>query len=155
MSHSIIKITNQVQINVPKSKVWEIVSDFGNVSRWGPLVTQSATTSPNNQGVGAERSCEVLQLGSITEKVIGWDEGNSITIDVKGIPGVYSLVNQSSLSGEGDQTVVKLETEVDIKGTEEEKKGFEEQFHGALQLTVEGLKQYAETGQKMAPPSAP
>jgi len=150
-----VKISNQVQINAPKSKVWEIVSDFGAVSRWGPLVTQSATISQNNKGLGAERSCEVLQIGNITEKVIGWDEGNSITIDVKGIPGVYSLVNQSTLSGEGDQTVVTLETDVDIKGTEEEKKGIEEQFHGALQLTVEGLKQYAETGQKMAPPSAP
>lgn len=150
-----VKITNQVQINAPKSKVWEIVSDFGNVSRWGPLVTQSATLSQNNKGLGAERSCEVLQIGSITEKVIGWDEGNSITIDVKGVPGVYSLVNQSTFSGEGDQTVVTSETEVDIKGTDEEKKGFEEQFHGALQLTVEGLKAYAETGQKMAPSSAP
>jgi len=150
-----VKITNQVQINAPKSKVWEIVSDFGNVSRWGPLVTQSATLSQNNKGLGAERSCEVLQLGRITEKVIGWDEGNSITIDVKGVPGVYSLVNQSKLSGEGDQTVVTSETEVDIKGTDEDKKGFEEQFHGALQLTVEGLKAYAETGQKMSPPSSP
>ncbi len=150
-----VKLSNQVQINAPKSKVWEIVSDFGNVSRWGPLVTQSATMSPNNQGIGAERSCEVLQLGNITEKVIDWDEGNSIMIEVKGIPAVYSLVNKSTLSGEGDQTVLTSETEVDIKGTEEEKKGFEEQFYGAMQLTVQGLKQYAETGQKMAPPSAP
>ena len=78
MSHTIIKITNQVQINVPKSKVWEIVSDFGNVSRWHPYITQSTITSSSDLGVGTERSSEGLQAGTLNEKVIAWDEGNSV-----------------------------------------------------------------------------
>ena len=149
------KLTQTVQINVPKNKVWEIVSDFGNVSKWAPIVTQSATIGSFTQGVGAERSCEVVQMGSITEKVLEWDEGNSMRYEIKGLPSVNSFINKFSLKGEADQTVVTLEGEVDIAGTEAEKKGFEEQLQGAVQMTLQGLKQYAETGQKMSPPPMP
>ena len=149
------KLTHQVEINVPKNKVWEILADFGNVSKWAPIVTQSSAIGSSNQGVGAERSCEIVQMGTVTEKAVEWDEGNSVKYEVKGLPSVNSFFNKFSLRGEADQTVVTLEGEVDIAGTEEQRKGFEEQLQGAVQMTLQGLKQYAETGQKMTPPPMP
>ena len=149
------KISSQIQINVPKNKVWDIIADFGNVSKWAPIVTKSAAIGSSNQGVGAERSCEVIQMGTVTEKAVEWDEGNSVKYEVKGLPSVNSFFNKFSLEGEADQTEVRLEGEVDIAGTEEQRKGFEEQLQGAVQMTLQGLKQYAETGQKMTPPPMP
>lgn len=154
MSHTIIKITNQVQINVPKSKVWEIVSDFGNVSRWHPYITQSTITSSSNRGVGTERSSEGLQAGTLTEKVIAWDEGNSITYEMTVKPLAMSML---SISGEGDQTLVTSDFQVD-PGTEEEspgvdRPGYEKQLQDMLKVIGLGLKMYAEHGQKLALPS--
>lgn len=154
MSHTIIKITNQVQINVPKSKVWEIVSDFGNVSRWHPYITQSAITSSSDRGVGTERSSEGLQAGTLTEKVIAWDEGNSITYEMTVKPLAMSML---SISGEGDQTLVTSDFQVD-PGTEEEspgvdRPGYEKQLQDMLKVIGLGLKMYAEHGQKLALPS--
>ena len=149
------KLTQQVQINVPKNKVWEILADFGNVSKWAPIITQSALIGSITQGVGTERFCEVIQMGRAIDKVLEWDEGNSIKFEIKGLPSVNSFINKFSLKGEADQTEVTFDGEVDIAGTEAERKGFEEQLQGAVQMTLQGLKQYAETGQKMIPPSAP
>ena len=154
MSHTIIKITNQVQINVPKSKVWEIVSDFGNVSRWHPYITQSTITSSSDRGVGTERSSEGLQAGTLTEKVIAWDEGNSITYEMTVKPLAMSML---SISGEGDQTLVTSDFQVD-PGTEEEspgldRPGYEKQLQDMLKVIGLGLKMYAENGQKLALPS--
>jgi len=149
------KTSTQIQINVPKNKVWEILADFGNISKWAPIVTQSNIISSTNQGVGTERSVEIPQMGRVTEKVLEWDEGNSIKIEIKGIPSVNSLFNKFSLKGEGDQTEVTFEREVDIAGTEEERKDFEEQTQGMVQMSLQGLKQYAETGQKMTLPPRP
>ncbi len=147
------RVSGQIQINVPKDKVWEIIADFGNAAKWAPIVTQSAIISSTNQGVGTERSCEVQQFGSVTEKVLDWDEGNSIRYEVKGSPLLNSLINELSLRGEADQTIVTVEGEADIPGTEAERKGFQEQLNEPVQISIQGLKQYAETGQKMAPPA--
>ena len=149
------KISQQVQINVPKNKVWEILADFGNVYKWAPPITQSALTGSTTQGVGTERFCEVIQMGRATEKVLEWDEGNSIRYEIKGLPSVNSFINKFSLKGEADQTEVTFEGELDIAGTEAERKGFEEQLQGMVQMTLQGLKQYAETGQKMSLPPMP
>ncbi len=154
MSDSLLKVRDQVQINVPKSKLWEIISDFGNVSRWHPYITQSAITSSSNRGVGTERSSEGLQPGTLIEKVIGWDEGNSITYEMTVDPLAMSML---SISGDGDQTLVTSDFQVD-PGTEEESQGLDrpgyvKQLQDMLKVLGLGLKMYAEHGQKLALPS--
>jgi len=142
-------LTDQVQINLPKSKVWDILADFGNIVKWGPTVLESVTISSTSQAVGTERRCEIINLGTIFEKAVEWDEGNYIKIEVKGIPSINHMFTKFSLSGDAFQTVVTGETEVEAAGTEAERKGIDERLQRALQLTIQGLKQYAETGQKM------
>jgi len=154
MSDTLIKVREQVQINVTKSKLWEIISDFGNVSRWHPYITQSAITSSSNQGVGTERSSEGLMPGTLPEKVVAWDEGNSITYEQKVIPLGMTML---SISGEGDQTLFTSDFQVDL-GTEEEspgldRPGYVKQLQDMLKVVGLGLKMYAEHGQKLALPS--
>ncbi len=151
-----IKVSDQVQINVPTSKVWEIIADFGNVSKWSPYITQSATISSSNRGVGTERSSEGLQPETLIEKVVAWDEGNSITYEMIKEPFIMSML---SISGEGGQTLVTADLQVDT-GTEEESQGidrpaYEKQLQDMLKVVGLGLKMYAEHGQKLALPSAP
>ena len=154
MSHIVVKASDQVQIDLPKSKVWEIIADFGNVSRWSPYITQSAIISSSNRGVGIERSSEGLQPGTLIEKVVSWDEGNSIAYEMTVLP--FAL-NTLSISGEGDQTLLTSDFQVD-PGTEEEspgldRPGYEKQLQDMLKVVGLGLKMYAEFGQKLALPS--
>ena len=116
---------------------------------------ESVTISPSSQGVGTERRCEIIKIGTIFEKAVEWDEGNNMKIEVKGIPSVISMFTKISLSSESDQTVVTGEMDVEVVGSETERKGFEERLQRALQMTIQGLKQYAETGQKMMLPPRP
>lgn len=146
------KISNQIQINIPKNKVWEIVSDFGSVANWSPIITKSALRGSTNYGVGAEDVCEILGAKNVHRKAVEWDEGNMINAEVRGIPPAISMFNKFLLSGEGDQTVVTFEVEVEFAGTEAEKRDLEDLFQRSFQLHVQGLKQYAETGQKMIAP---
>jgi len=92
------KLTSQIQIKLPSDKVWGILSDFGNIVKWGPTVMESVTISPSSQGVGTERRCEIIKLGTIFEKAVAWDEGNSMKIEIKGIPSVTSMFQKFSLS---------------------------------------------------------
>jgi len=149
------KLTTQIQIKLPPNKVWEILSDFGNIVKWGPTVMESVTISPSSQGVGTERRCEIIKLGTIFEKAVEWDEGNSMKIEIKGIPSITSMSQKFSLSSDADLTVVTGEMEVEVEGNDAERERLNERLQRALQMTLQGLKQYAETGQKMTLPPRP
>ncbi len=116
---------------------------------------ESVTISPSSQGVGTERRCEIIKIGTIFEKAVEWDEGNSMKIEVRGIPSVNCLFTKFSLSSKADQTTVTGESEAEAEGTGPERERLDARLQRALQMTIQGLKQYAETGQKMMLPPRP
>jgi len=62
------KIVKEVEINAPKAKVWDVLTDIGAVSNYNPVVTKSYYTSENKTGLGASRHCDLLPMGSVEEK---------------------------------------------------------------------------------------
>jgi carbon monoxide dehydrogenase subunit G len=77
-------------LNVPKSAVWEKVSDIGNVYIFNPMVERSALVGDQACGVGARRTCALGKgsgmKGHLEEEVIGWEEGESVTIRINSGP---------------------------------------------------------------------
>ena len=75
------RIEKQITIDAPAQAAWDVIADFGNVHRWAPGVTHSYATSPNNNGDGASRHCDIKGFGSVEEDILRWNDGVSFTYD--------------------------------------------------------------------------
>jgi len=103
------KITKEIEINAPQTKVWSVLADIGAVENYNPVVTKSYYTSDNRQGIGASRHCDLLPMGSVEERIIEWDEGKSYKIEIfegKSIP--FKGIGTFELTDNGNSTNVKM-----------------------------------------------
>lgn len=138
-----------IRINAPQSVVWTILADFGGLYKWSPLVSKSVSISPINHGLNCERTYDINMLGSLTDKAIEWIEGTSYTVLVKGIPKLPYMTTKLSLREDSGETEVFAETE--LQGDDSDLDNMGPQIKGILQITLQGLKEYVETGRKMSP----
>lgn len=77
------EITREVWIDTPRQKVWKVLADFGNVYLTSPNITKSYATSDQETGLGATRHCDLTLFGAnLEERIVGWDEGHSLKIDI-------------------------------------------------------------------------
>lgn len=145
------KLTIQVKINAPAEKVWEVVADFGSVSKWAPNVTNSYSTTEANGGVGAGRHCDVVGFGAIEEEIVEWKESRSLTYEVENVGPMKSVRNKCSVRGEGNRTVVTFTIDYQMKfgplGALLDKLVAGRQLGKAAALGLAGLKHYLETGE--------
>jgi len=82
-------ITASTTIDATPERVWEVLSDFGGISRAAPHLNESALTSDVSEGVGASRHCDLAVPGVSTDEVVTrWEEGRGYSVDVvtKGMP---------------------------------------------------------------------
>ena len=144
-----IKITKEVEINAPKTKVWSVLADLGAIENYSPSVTKSYSTSENKQGIGASRHCDLLPMGSVEEKIIEWDEGESYKIEIfegKAIP--FKGTGSFELTENGKSTNVKMTFEPDMgNGIFGKIMGFmmKEKMNKMITGVVIGLKHHLET----------
>lgn len=103
-------IARKVAINASKEKVWEVLADFGNVQNLSPNIAKSYTTGDQPNGLGAERHCDFVAMGSqVEERITEWNEGTSMKIDIyerKNLPMVTGMGAEFVLSEENGQTIV-------------------------------------------------
>lgn len=146
------KLIRQVAIDAPKEKVWEVLADFSGVANWAPTIIESASTTEANGGVNAERSCNHEKMGTIYERIVAWDEGNSLSYDViKGLPfPMKSLNNIWAVTSLGEGALVTLTMEFQMKMGP---LGFmpalmaRAPMRKEMKVSLAGLKQYVETGE--------
>ncbi|MDN5213502.1 SRPBCC family protein [Fulvivirgaceae bacterium BMA12] len=64
-------LTKKIEVDVSKEEVWEVLfNQFGQVSRFNPLIKGSAHLSGAAGEVGATRSCDLNTGGTIKEEII-------------------------------------------------------------------------------------
>jgi len=145
------KIIKEVEINAPKAKVWSVLADIGAVVNFNPVVTNSYYTSENKQGLGASRHCDLLPMGSVEEKIVEWDEGESYKIEIfegKAIP--FKGSGTFELTENGNSTNVKMTFEPTMgNGIFGKIMGFmmKEKMNKMIAGVVIGLKHHLETGE--------
>ena len=77
-------ITARTTVDATPERVWEVLSDFGGISKAAPHITGSALTSEQTQGVGTSRHCDFAMPGMATEETItDWRDGEGYDIEVK------------------------------------------------------------------------
>ncbi len=145
-------LTRSVVIDAAQDKVWEVLADFGAVSRWAPTITDSAIVGDANEGVGAVRTCTHVKMGALEETIVSWTEGEAYSYDVTaGLPfPMKALRNHWSMGERGARTEVTLHMEFSTKvgplGSLMELMMMKRMMRKEMDLALAGLKYHIETG---------
>lgn len=89
----------EITVDAPAERLWQAIADFGGIWRMNAAVPSSHLTSERQAGVGMTRHCELTVPGaSIEERVTGWHEGESYTIEIyDGVKAPPFRTNEATL----------------------------------------------------------
>ena len=147
-----------IWIDAPKEKVWEIIADLGAVQNFHPSVQKSYYSSDKKEGLGAARVCELLPVGKVEEKAIEWREGEGYLLDVIPVekaPPFKKSVGGFNLKQDGQGTRATLTLEYTLKygllGQLMDIFLVRPQLKKVVPRVLAGLKHYTETGEEITP----
>jgi uncharacterized protein YndB with AHSA1/START domain len=143
-----------IVIDAAPEPVWDALADFGGVSIWNPGVKESHLTSEATEGVGITRQCRLAPLGVVRERVVDWDVGRALSIEIyenDNIPGFRSALAALTLDPTGpDRTRVTCRMEYSVAGgllgVAANTMGMRRMFTRSLSRLLAGLKYHVETG---------
>lgn len=108
-------------MNAPKQQVWDKFSDIGNVYIFNPMVEKSVLVGEQSCGVGTKRTCALGEgsgmKGHLEEEVIGWKEGESLTIRINSgpMPTKYMALRFDLREVSDNKTNIKAIVEYQMK----------------------------------------
>ncbi len=148
-------IQSQITIHAPKEVVWQALSDLGGVNKYHMAVEKSYYSSDQKSGVGASRVCEFANGGSLSETVVRWQDGSSLTLSLN--PGKKMPPFRSNSEGtfsvreDNGNTVVDMEMRYDLRfgflGRLMDALMVRPQFSKIIPQVLAGLKYHIETGE--------
>ena len=75
-------LEQKMTVNVPASKVWAVLDDFGSIEKFSPTVKHSPVKGAKSSGLGAERTCHFEDGTCAVEKIVGYNQGESLTVEL-------------------------------------------------------------------------
>src|SRR3954468_2586946 len=111
-----IKLVASVCIEAPHDVVWARLAKLEDIQLWSEAIVHASCTGPLAQGVGAERTCELVGNRTIQERWIAWDEGRSFQYEGFGIPMMRRASNRWSVVSQGARSLLISEAELELKG---------------------------------------
>ncbi|MFV0316693.1 MAG: SRPBCC family protein [Microthrixaceae bacterium] len=100
-------------IAAPPSVIWDALADFGNISRWVPLVQHSCLLSDQQGGAGAVRRVQIARQ-TLVERVTRWDAPESLAYTIEGLPPIVgTATNTWILTPAGEVTEVTVTTAIE------------------------------------------
>jgi Polyketide cyclase / dehydrase and lipid transport len=73
---------HSLSANCRPEALWQELSDLEAVGRHNPTVRQARVTGSVQRGIGALRECDLVPKGKVIERVIHWDDGHSLGLEV-------------------------------------------------------------------------
>ena len=147
----------EIYIDAPKSQVWDVIANLGEIVKFHPNVIKSYYVSDKKQGIGAARVCELGPNASVNETAIAWKEGESYTLDVQFIKGqkppVHSFHGTMTVREKGSGTITAMAVEYAPKfgplGKIIDVIVMRPQINKLLPVVLKGLKRHIETGESV------
>jgi hypothetical protein len=143
------ELRHEIRIAADTRKVWQILADLEAVQHYNPGVS-SAHRIGDKRGVGAMRSCDLKDGGSVRETVVGFEEGEAITMELTESPWpVRDMRWRTSLRKDGADTVVSQVMTYEMKlgpaGRLLNALAMKAKMNKAVGDVFESLKKYAES----------
>ncbi len=139
-------------IDAPKERVWEVLKEFGEISKWNPGVVESHSTTDATGGIGAERRCDLGKGQWVEERIVGWEEGKSLDINIfdSNVPLSDATVTLSVESLDEGESRVDLNINYKLKygplGMLMDLMMGKRSYRRAMNGLLAGLKHHSETG---------
>ncbi len=111
-----IKLVTSACVKAPATVVWAQLARLEDVQLWADAVLHARCDGALTQGVGAERTCELVGNRTIKERWVAWDEGRSFQYEGFGIPLMQRATNRWSVVPYGDEALLISEAELEFKG---------------------------------------
>ena len=71
-------------IDAPRQAVWSVLADLDRFADFSPMVRRVERLDGPRSGVGAGRRCAAMRAGHIDERVVDWEEGRRLALEVVG-----------------------------------------------------------------------
>lgn len=144
------KLTNEITINAPVEKIWQVLTSVGELDKYDPTVKTSTQTSSIGSGLGASRKVDMLDGKNwFEEKTTVCKPNEALTFEltacsfpIKGLKHSYSFQKM------GNQTKVTQVMEYEVKwgllGKLLDKMMILKQSDNGIKKFFGGLKAYVE-----------
>lgn len=108
------RLERSTTVAAPPERVWEVLSDFGAISSWVPLIQHSCLLSEQIEHPGTVRRVQIARQ-TLVERVVVWRPSQELAYDIEGLPPIVGTArNTWRLTPSGDATThVVLTTEID------------------------------------------
>ncbi len=81
-----MKVEKSIEIDAPMGLVWDKISRLTDIALWTRTVRSAHFHTETERGIGAGRTCDVPGFGTLVENVLEWEEGESYTLSLEGLP---------------------------------------------------------------------
>lgn len=111
-------MTIERTLDAPRSQVWAVLADYGNIVDWNSGIKASRVTGDAPDGVGARRHCDLSPAGSVEETILGWEPESELVISIdssKNLPIKQGVVT-FALDDGGETTPLKISYDYEAKG---------------------------------------
>ena len=145
------KIHNEITINAPIEKIWDILTNLELLEKYDPTVKKSTVISTERTNLGAKRKVDMLDGKNwFEEKVAVFNPHETLTYELTACSfPVHKLKHSYSFQKIGDQTKVKQVMEYKVKfgllGKLLDVLMIRKQSDIGIKKFFGGLKSYAET----------
>jgi carbon monoxide dehydrogenase subunit G len=149
------ELHNEIRIDAPLERVWEVLANLEAVQHYNPGVTRARYLSSQREGVGASRECEMKPKGRVRERVIGWEPGKAITMELYASDWPIRYMRwRTALEADGAGTRVTQRMDYQLKfgvlGAILDRLVMRRKLGGIIQETFQQLRRYVETGSARA-----
>ena len=109
------ELKEQIAITREHQAVWELLADFGGVSRWAPYMKTSHLIGDVQSGVGMRRGMRHAWGFRFEEAVTQWNDGQGFSFDVLRAPFPMKDVRESwQISHENGVSIVSTHVTYDM-----------------------------------------
>lgn len=103
-------LEERIEIDAPDHLVWDLLADFGDVSKWAPYMRSSCLVGSQSSGIGMRRKMRHAWGFHFEEVVTQWHKGQGFAFDVLKAPYPMKGVKETwALARENGSTVVETQ----------------------------------------------
>jgi len=109
-------LENSVHIDAPPEKVWSVLAALDALERYDPGIKNSEIVSPQKDGLGSARRCDLAPGGWFKERVSEWRPNEALAFELfECTLPVRKLEHRYVIAPEGDGTLVRQRMEYELK----------------------------------------
>ncbi|MHA2328566.1 MAG: DUF3592 domain-containing protein [Candidatus Hodarchaeales archaeon] len=158
------KVVEEIQINVPKERIWSIITNYHNKTDW-MSTHRDPSVSDSNISIGTKSTFIVYKIANFqggthyvsperrTYEIIGLERYKRLSEKLTdGLSVLKAYQTHLVLKSDGNSTLVSMTAEYKVKlglfGFMLNKLGISKQIRSELRETIVNLKKFAESGEK-------